>query len=440
LSTRDLVDEWNRQAEQLVRKDPAHAMDLGRRALATARQARYTAGMGQAHFVIAFAANMQGNALETLENFREALACGRRAKLRSLTLRSLMGVAVAQQMVGDLQSALETFNQYFDSLDATDPPAQLAMGLNNAAQSLLHLGRNEEALAYYRRALAVPDLSRDQQASLLGNVALVYGRLGRLADAQRAVEDLARLSDATGADTSLALAWANLGEAFMLAGQLDKAEECLARSAVLTAVIGDCAAERVAALNVGEVRLRQGRMQEAAAQASAVLAQAERLGYWHTVRDALDLSARVAAADRRWEDAYGLLNRRVEVDNRITREKLDVLTHYSADKLRVRTGNLLAESTQPAVQEESSRAPLAGSPTAPRRPSHQEPLSPQQQRVLHLLVQGQSNKQIASSLHLSPATVRQHVSEVLARLGARTRVEAAAMAAAGFLHSTPHAG
>lgn len=48
--------------------------------------------------------------------------------------------------------------------------------------------------------------------------------------------------------------------------------------------------------------------------------------------------------------------------------------------------------------------------------------------VLDLLARGRSNQEIASALFLSPKTVRNHVSAVLAKLGVATRSEAVARA------------
>ncbi len=48
--------------------------------------------------------------------------------------------------------------------------------------------------------------------------------------------------------------------------------------------------------------------------------------------------------------------------------------------------------------------------------------------VLDLLSRGRSNNEIASVLFLSPKTVRNHVSTVLAKIGATTRAEGVARA------------
>jgi DNA-binding CsgD family transcriptional regulator/GAF domain-containing protein len=64
--------------------------------------------------------------------------------------------------------------------------------------------------------------------------------------------------------------------------------------------------------------------------------------------------------------------------------------------------------------------------TRPPRP--QPPLSHSQLEILRLLADGLSNREIASQVHLSENTVKSHVQEILRRLGARNRVEAAVQA------------
>ncbi len=60
-------------------------------------------------------------------------------------------------------------------------------------------------------------------------------------------------------------------------------------------------------------------------------------------------------------------------------------------------------------------------------------LSPRQQQVARLLLQGQSNKAIARRLDLSEGTVKAHVSAIYQIIGARNRVDAVTLAAkSGF--------
>jgi NarL family two-component system response regulator LiaR len=55
-------------------------------------------------------------------------------------------------------------------------------------------------------------------------------------------------------------------------------------------------------------------------------------------------------------------------------------------------------------------------------------LSPREREVLALLVEGMSNAQIAQRLTVSVAAVKYHVSNILSKLGAANRTEAAALA------------
>ena len=55
-------------------------------------------------------------------------------------------------------------------------------------------------------------------------------------------------------------------------------------------------------------------------------------------------------------------------------------------------------------------------------------ITPRDQQVLHLLVQGCSNKEIASALTISEATVKTHINSLLSKLGVTDRTQAATTA------------
>jgi DNA-binding NarL/FixJ family response regulator len=59
---------------------------------------------------------------------------------------------------------------------------------------------------------------------------------------------------------------------------------------------------------------------------------------------------------------------------------------------------------------------------------HGEALTPREAEVLRLVAQGMSNREIANHLYISAKTVSVHVSNILAKLGASGRTEAAAVA------------
>jgi two-component system, NarL family, response regulator LiaR len=57
-------------------------------------------------------------------------------------------------------------------------------------------------------------------------------------------------------------------------------------------------------------------------------------------------------------------------------------------------------------------------------PESPEELTERETEVLRLLAQGQSNKQIARSLHIAEKTVKTHVSNILGKLGVQSRTQA----------------
>ncbi len=63
-----------------------------------------------------------------------------------------------------------------------------------------------------------------------------------------------------------------------------------------------------------------------------------------------------------------------------------------------------------------------------RRGELAEPLTPRELEVLELIVRGQTNRQIAETLVLSPRTVKVHVQHIIAKLPVSDRTQAAAFA------------
>lgn len=57
-----------------------------------------------------------------------------------------------------------------------------------------------------------------------------------------------------------------------------------------------------------------------------------------------------------------------------------------------------------------------------------ESLTNREREVFQLIAQGQSNPEIAAGLFLSEATVKTHVGHILAKLGARDRVQVVVIA------------
>jgi len=65
------------------------------------------------------------------------------------------------------------------------------------------------------------------------------------------------------------------------------------------------------------------------------------------------------------------------------------------------------------------------SPTPPPPPALAEPLSERELEILRLLASGDSNKEIAVALYITEGTVKNHVTNILGKLDARDRTQAA---------------
>jgi DNA-binding NarL/FixJ family response regulator len=64
----------------------------------------------------------------------------------------------------------------------------------------------------------------------------------------------------------------------------------------------------------------------------------------------------------------------------------------------------------------------------PVAPESNDALTPRELEILRIIATGVSTRGTAEKLHVSPATVRNHVQNILGKLGAHSRLEAVACA------------
>lgn len=77
---------------------------------------------------------------------------------------------------------------------------------------------------------------------------------------------------------------------------------------------------------------------------------------------------------------------------------------------------------------DSARAPSAAAPARGSAPSLEEPLTDKEERILQLIAEGKSNKQIGAAVFLAEGTVKNYVSRIMDKLHARSRTELAVRA------------
>jgi DNA-binding NarL/FixJ family response regulator len=93
---------------------------------------------------------------------------------------------------------------------------------------------------------------------------------------------------------------------------------------------------------------------------------------------------------------------------------------------RVRSIATVLEEALAVLAAEEDSAPRPAK--ARKAPDSADSLSPREREVLALVAEGRSNKAIAEALFVSPNTIKTHVSSLLNKLHADTRVELAAIA------------
>lgn len=87
----------------------------------------------------------------------------------------------------------------------------------------------------------------------------------------------------------------------------------------------------------------------------------------------------------------------------------------------------LAQASRPERAGDSAPGPRSSEPIAPSHgaPYVTEALNDKEERILELIAEGRSNRQIAQTLFLAEGTVKNYVSRIMEKLHANTRTELA---------------
>ena len=110
----------------------------------------------------------------------------------------------------------------------------------------------------------------------------------------------------------------------------------------------------------------------------------------------------------------------------IARKVMDQFRRFSA------TPAPSVDAVSAPARADAHAAATPSAPSAPGSPvtpgSLEDPLTDKEERILELISQGKSNKQIASTVFLAEGTVKNYVSRIMDKLHARSRTELAVRA------------
>jgi DNA-binding CsgD family transcriptional regulator/tetratricopeptide (TPR) repeat protein len=475
------------QAVRLVPPGPSveRARVLGSLAYLLVLRDRFAEARGPAEEAVAIATQVGARAEEA--NARTALGSARiNLGDPDAGLAELQAAVRLATQAGDMILALRATVSHSDGLLAAGRQAEAAtvaldgieeahrMGLTrafgpflacNATEALVALGRWDQAERVSRQALETTPSDAVSVPLQLARAALELG-LGELDAAQARLQAARRVLPAPIPEAQRAgPLFADLVELALWRGELERARQLVAQAVPLVAanprhaaplyalgvrVEADCAelararhphqplpddttatmpldwldqaAASPAAAGLPELaawhataraeHTRQQGRPDPAAWAAAVAAW-ERLGQPYQVAYAgyRHAEALLAAGDR--DPATTVLGHAAAITSRLGARPLE--GEIQALARRARLG-----LAPPA----GATAQAAGAPT----PAAQLGLTPREVEVLALVAVGRSNRQIAQTLFISPKTAGVHVSNILAKLGVASRVEAAAVA------------
>jgi ATP/maltotriose-dependent transcriptional regulator MalT len=391
----------------------------------------------------------------------EALATGR----HWLAMRSLIGLSDMHLMFG-------LYEQAIDACDRGIPLAeQLGLGRTagaflrgNKGEALLRLGRMDEALQIAAPALEAHGVFSGTITLLRAEIHLVSGRLEEAEHDLRETRGHLRTSSAAQFMYPLVALEAELTRA---RGDLDTAHQVLERvlerddlgdeqrylwpvlsmTARIEADRGLAARDEGRALPDDAVARADAVRADAAAMAprgpadqahrALVLAEHARLHHAGEVEAWDDAVTRCRSMNEPLPLAYALFRRAEALSNSGSAAEAAAAAREALTLARSAGAAPLAAEVEALIRRARLRSAEPSNGTAPEAPvageSAPDPferlgLTAREGEVLRLVADGRSNSQIAQALFISRKTASVHVSNILAKLGVSSRVEAAALA------------
>jgi DNA-binding CsgD family transcriptional regulator len=335
----------------------------------------------------------------------------------------------ACERISDLQRAAQWCEVVVDFTERRRYLPLSALCRSVYAGVLISRGDWERAERELNAALeAYRGFGRPLAAYPLARLADLRARQGRLEEAEQ-----------------LILGWEGHPEmgAISIALLLERGELVLARAKLeyqLKRLGDDAPLAAPLLLLLVRVRLAEGDIDGARAAAQAFMDLATRLGHQHLVALG-ELAAAQTDAAAGDEAALAHLHTALELFSRLgmplekgrTHAELAVLVAATAPELAIaeaRAGFEIFERLGAALDADRAAGLLrslgATGRSAPKRPGE---LTKREREVLALLEHGLSNKEIAARLYITPKTASHHVSQILSKLGVRSRAEAAAFVA-----------
>ncbi|GAA1876013.1 AfsR/SARP family transcriptional regulator [Asanoa iriomotensis] len=220
------------------------------------------------------------------------------------------------------------------------------MGTASAEISLgdLHAQRSDAPAAepHYLRALALARSSqwRTGEGAVMGNLALLHWRSGRLLDAVALFEGSIEVAQRNENPTAEATVLGNLSGLYWALGRLEESAKVLQRGLRLHRAAGWPQASAIAFLGLGLIRAEQGRYKQARRTLNGALRMAVRHANRRTEGDILCAISQVHAACGEGAEAMRTARRAVEIGVETERSRLLADSHKALGVAHIANGDL----------------------------------------------------------------------------------------------------
>jgi class 3 adenylate cyclase/tetratricopeptide (TPR) repeat protein len=240
--------------------------------------------------------SMSGAMESAVEAYRRGL--GDDPPVDEITGQLLVELARTESAAGRSRKALDAITRALDVLERIDDPRGMAHALRVAGGIHQDFGDYDRAAETLRRGLALAERvgSVEEIGGCLVNLGLVERDREHWPEAiacdRRAIEEFERVGHASGR----AIAYGNLAEKLALTGQIEEAEHYCARARDAAARIGHVMVAAGSIAVLGEIRLAQGRAEEALGLAEEAADRYLEADAGPSAGECYELAARAATA------------------------------------------------------------------------------------------------------------------------------------------------
>lgn len=359
--------------------------------------------------------------------------------------------AVSDRFSGSLGAVLKYIDEFDGArhwLEATYQTAldegdegSLPYALSHLPQLELWTGNWPKAEAYAERSLAISlELGLEaQRRQAVYNLALVHAHQGRVDAARVALDGVLRDAEADGDIWTIAVALPALGFLELSLGDTVTAARHFRRATDARDAAGDGRARRHEA-DLVESLIESGALDEAGAYQERFETRARA----HAMHSAM---ANLATSRARLHAAHGDLDAAMAALDEALAEHDIVEIPFDRGRTLLAVGQVRRRRRERRAAKEALEAAAAiferlGAPLwAARardelerlglRRANPDELTESERRVVELAASGQTNRQVADALFLSPKTVEAHLARAYQKLGIASRAELGAVIATG---------